>query len=82
MWEGVEVMTVVKWCVSGARDLRFIGSKFHKWEDELRNEQSAKLEPGGHRWKGEAEMLRGTSSAGRFDIYEPDEVFGSDVWRR
>ena len=24
-WEGVELMTVVEWCVSGATDVRFIG---------------------------------------------------------
>ena len=29
-------MTVVEWCVSGAKDLRFIGRKFHKRGDELR----------------------------------------------
>ena len=27
---GVELMTVVKWCVSEAKDLRFIGREFHK----------------------------------------------------
>ena len=26
--EGVELMTVVEWCVSGAKDLRFIGKVF------------------------------------------------------
>ena len=36
-------MTVVKWCVSGAKDLRFIGIKFHKRGDELRNDRSANL---------------------------------------
>ena len=25
-------MTVVEWCVSGAKDLRFIGREFHKRE--------------------------------------------------
>ena len=25
-------MTVVEWCVSGAKDLRFIVREFHKWE--------------------------------------------------
>ena len=29
-WEGVELMTVVEWCVSGGKDLRFIGREFHK----------------------------------------------------
>ena len=24
-WEGVELETVVAWCVSGAKDLKFIG---------------------------------------------------------
>ena len=31
-WEGVELMTVVELCVSGAKDLRFIGREFHKRE--------------------------------------------------
>ena len=26
--EGVELVTVVEWCVSGAKDLRFIGREF------------------------------------------------------
>ena len=26
-WEGVDLMTVVEWCASGAKDLRFIGRK-------------------------------------------------------
>ena len=30
-------------CVSGAKDLRFIGRKFHKRGEELRNDQSANL---------------------------------------
>ena len=34
-WEGVELMTVVEWCVSGAKDLRFIGREFHKRGEEL-----------------------------------------------
>ena len=42
-WEGVELVTVVKWCVSGAKDLRFIGSEFHKRGEELRNHLSANL---------------------------------------
>ena len=42
-WEGVELMTVVEWCVSGAKDLRFIGREFHKWGEELRNDRSANL---------------------------------------
>ena len=28
-WKGIDLMTVVKWCVSGAKDLRFIGREFH-----------------------------------------------------
>ena len=34
-WEGVELMTVVEWCVSGAKDLRCIGREFHKLGDLL-----------------------------------------------
>ena len=30
-------------CVSGAKDLRFIGREFHKREEELRNDRSANL---------------------------------------
>ena len=41
--EGVEPMTVVEWCVSGAKDLRFIRREFHKREEELRNDRSANL---------------------------------------
>ena len=40
-WEGVELMTVVEWCVPGAKDLRFIGREFHKCGKELRNDRSA-----------------------------------------
>ena len=36
-------MTVVEWCVSGAKDLRFIGREFHKRGEELRNDRSANL---------------------------------------
>ena len=36
-------MTVVKWCVTGANDLRFIGREFHKRIEELRNDRSANL---------------------------------------
>ena len=28
-------MTVVEWCVSGAKDLRFIGREFHKRGEEF-----------------------------------------------
>ena len=61
-------MTVVEWCVSEANDLRFIGREFHKRGEELRNEY------GGNRWKGKTQMIIGTGSAGRFDIYEPVKV--------
>ena len=36
-------MTVVEWCVSGAKDLRFIGREFHKGGEELRNDRSENL---------------------------------------
>ena len=36
-------MTVVEWCVSGAKDLIFIGREFHKWGEELQNDRSANL---------------------------------------
>ena len=36
-------MTVVKWCVSGAQDLRFNGREFHRWGEELWNDRSANL---------------------------------------
>ena len=42
-WEGVELVTVVEWYVSGANDVRFIGREFHKRGEELRNERSANL---------------------------------------
>ena len=42
-WEGVELVTVVKWCVSGAKDLRFIDRELHKRRKELRNDRSANL---------------------------------------
>ena len=41
--EGVELVTVVEWYVSGAKDLRFIGRKFRKRGEKLRNERSANL---------------------------------------
>ena len=41
-WEGVELMTV-EWCVSGAKDLRFIGREFHKQGEELQNDRLANL---------------------------------------
>ena len=36
-------MTVVEWCVSGAKDLIFIGREFHKRGEKLRNDRSANL---------------------------------------
>ena len=39
-WEGVKLETVVEWCVSGAKDLRFIGREFHKQGEELQNDRS------------------------------------------
>ena len=36
-------MTVVKWCVLGAKDLRLIGREFHKRREKLRNDRSANL---------------------------------------
>ena len=40
--EGVE-MIPVEWCVSGAKDLRFVGTVFHKRGEELLNNRSANL---------------------------------------
>ena len=42
-WEGVELVTVVKWCVSGAKDLRFIDGEFHKRGEELHGDRSVNL---------------------------------------
>ena len=36
-------MTVEEWCVSGAKNLRFIGREFHKRGEELRGDRSANL---------------------------------------
>ena len=36
-------MTVVEWCVSGAKDLRVIGRKFDKRGEELQNDRSTNL---------------------------------------
>ena len=36
-------MTSVECCVSGAKDLRFIGREFHKRGEGLRNDRSANL---------------------------------------
>ena len=37
------MVTAVEQCVSGAKDLRFVGREFHKWGDELQNERSGNL---------------------------------------
>ena len=42
-WEGVELVTVVEWCVSAANDLRFIDREFHKRGAEFRNDRPANL---------------------------------------
>ena len=36
-------MTVVKWCASGAKDLRVVGREFHTRGKELQNDRSANL---------------------------------------
>ena len=36
-------MTVVEWCASGAKDLRFTRIEFHKHGEELRIDRSANL---------------------------------------
>ena len=33
--EGVDLMTVAEWFVSGAQNLRYIGREFHKQGEEL-----------------------------------------------
>ena len=50
-------MTVVELCVSGAKDLRFIGKEFHARGEELRNDRSANLSLDGYRWKGKTQMI-------------------------
>ena len=58
-------MTVVEWCVSGAKDLRFIGRELHKRGKELQNDRSANLRlvetdgRGRHRWSEERVLLGG-----------------------
>ena len=37
------MMTVVEWCASEAKDLRFIGREFHKRGEELQNDRSANM---------------------------------------
>ena len=34
-------MSVMEWCLSGAKDLRFIGRDFHKRGEKLRNDRFA-----------------------------------------
>ena len=36
-------MTLVEWCVSGVKDLRFIGKEFHKRGEKLWIDRSANL---------------------------------------
>ena len=43
--EGVELMTVAERCVSGAKDLRFIGREFRKPGEDLRNDRLANFSP-------------------------------------
>ena len=74
-------MTVVEWCVSGARDLTFSGREFHQRREELRSDRLAH-QPGGNRRKGKAQMIWGTSSAGMIDICALRRYFGSVKWRR
>ena len=74
VWEEVQLATVVEWCVSGAKDLRFIGREFHKLGEKLRNDRSANLSLVETGAREKTQMIWGTGSAGRFDIYEPVEV--------
>ena len=81
-WEGVELVTVVEWCVSWAKDLRFIGRKFHRRGEKLRNDRSANLslvETGGrerYRWSEERVLLGGLIFMSLW------RYFGSVIWRR
>ena len=36
-------MAVMEWCVSGVKNLRFIGREFRKRGEKLRNDRSANL---------------------------------------
>ena len=80
--KGVKLMTVVEWCVLGAKDLRFIGREFHKWGEGLQNDRSAHLslvETGGrkrHRWSEERVLLGGLIFMSLW------RYFGSAIWRR
>ena len=81
-WEGVELVTVVKWCVSGVKDLRLIDREFHKRWEELRNDRSENLslvKTGGrerHRWSEERVLLGGLIFMSLW------RYFGSVIWRR
>ena len=50
-------MTVVEWCVSGAKDLRFIDREFHKRGGGVAERSIGKLEPDRNRWKGKTQMI-------------------------
>ena len=75
-------MTVVKWCVSEAKDLRFIGRELYKRGEELRNDRSANLSlvaTGGrerHRLSEERVLLGGLIFMSLW------RYFGSVIWRR
>ena len=50
LFEGVELMTAVQCCVSGAKDVRFNGREIHKRGEELwsdRPENLSMVETGG-----------------------------------
>ena len=42
-WKGVELMPVVKWCLSGAKHLGYVGREFCKLGEKLRNYRLANL---------------------------------------
>ena len=81
-WEGIELITVVEWSVSGAKDLRFIDREFHKQGDKLRNDRLVNLsrvETGGmerHGWSEERVLLEGLIFMSLW------RYFGSVIWRR
>ena len=81
-WEGVELMTVEEWCVSGATNLRFIGREFNKRREELGNDRSANLslvetdERHRHRWSEERVLL------GDLIFMSLWRYFGSVILRR
>ena len=47
-----------EWCVSGAKDLRFIGIEFHMSRKRSCGMIDLQIEPGGNRWKGDTDDLR------------------------